>query len=379
MLLRFIPYIGPWLSAVPPILLAAAVAPGWSLAIWTAVLFLVSEGVVGQAVEPMIYGHHTGLSPVAVVIAAIFWGWLWGPIGLILSTPLTLCLVVLGRHVKRLEFLDVLFGDQPALTPVQTFYQRMLACDITELVEQAETLLDETSLTAYYDKVVLEGLRLASSDFMRGAIVAERLGQLRQVMSEVIEDIGDHDDVDPDDEEDKPVPPDLSAGEQRLKDAAAPLPVLSAQMTRSPGFEAEQPVLCVAGRGPFDYSVAEIFVQLLGKHGLGARLVTSEQLSRARLGALDVVGVAMVCFVSLDPNAGSAGMRYLLRRVHQRVDRVPVVVGLAAAASMPGGAAQHLVPIHAYGATLREMTALCLDAATRTGRADEPKPQAVAV
>jgi predicted PurR-regulated permease PerM len=361
MLMRFIPYIGPWISAAPPILLAAAVGPSWAPALWTAGLFVFTEGIVGQAVEPLIYGHHTGLSPVAVVIAAIFWGWLWGPIGLILSTPLTLCLVVLGRHVKRLEFLDVLFGDQPALTPVQTFYQRMLAGDTTELVEQAEALLDETSLSAYYDKVALEGLRLASNDVLRGAIVPERLSRLRQVMLDVIEDLDDHEDADPVSKEDeKPVPEELTPAEQGLKDAAVPPPVAPARIARNPGFEAEAPVLCVAGRGPFDHSVAEMFAQLLAKHGLGARIAKSDALSRARLGALNVAGVGMVCFISLDPAAPSSGMRYLLRRVQQRVQGIPMVAGLGPADAVLGTIHQHGITVQGHAESLREMIEICL-------------------
>ena len=123
-ILRFVPYIGPMIAAVLPATLAAAVSPHWSMVVWTLGLFAVAELITGQVIEPMVYGHSTGLSPVAVVIAAIFWSWLWGPIGLIISTPLTLCLVVLGRHVDRLEFLDVLLGDRPALTPIENFYQR---------------------------------------------------------------------------------------------------------------------------------------------------------------------------------------------------------------------------------------------------------------
>jgi len=142
-LLRFVPYIGSFIAAGLPIALAAAVDPGWSMAIWTAALYLVIELLVGQAVEPMIYGHSTGLSPLAVVVAAIFWSWLWGPIGLILSMPLTLCLVVLGRHVERLEFLDVLLGDRPALTSVESFYQRILAGDADEAQDHAELLLKD--------------------------------------------------------------------------------------------------------------------------------------------------------------------------------------------------------------------------------------------
>ncbi|MGH7100259.1 MAG: AI-2E family transporter, partial [Stellaceae bacterium] len=102
-LLRFIPYIGSWIAAALPIVLAAAVEPGWSMVIWTTALYVGSELTIGQFIEPLVYGHSTGLSPVAVIIAAIFWTWLWGPIGLIISTPLTLCLVLLGRYIERLE------------------------------------------------------------------------------------------------------------------------------------------------------------------------------------------------------------------------------------------------------------------------------------
>jgi hypothetical protein len=128
--LRFVPYIGAVISAVFPLTLAAAVDPGWSMLLWTAALFLVVEPVVGHVIEPLLYGHGTGLSPVAVVASATFWTVLWGPVGLVLATPLTICLVVLGRHVERLEFLDVMFGDRPALSSSELFYQRMLDCEL---------------------------------------------------------------------------------------------------------------------------------------------------------------------------------------------------------------------------------------------------------
>ena len=169
-LLRFVPYIGAPLSALMPLTLAAAIDPGWSLLLWTAALYAVVELTLGQAVEPLLYGHSTGLSPFAVVVAATFWTWLWGPIGLILSTPMTLCLVVLGRHVARLEFLEVLLGDRPPLTPVQSFYQRILAGDPDEAHDQAEILLKDLSLASYYDQVVLNGLRLAVVDAERGVL-----------------------------------------------------------------------------------------------------------------------------------------------------------------------------------------------------------------
>ena len=169
-LLRFVPYVGSWIAAALPIVLAAAVEPGWSMAIWTAVLYAVTELIMGQAVEPLVYGHSTGLSPIAVIIAAIFWTWIWGPIGLIISTPLTLCLVVLGRHIERLEPFDVLLGDRPALTPTEGLYQRMLAGDPDEAEEQAERYLADQPLSSYYDEVVLEALRLAANDILRGTL-----------------------------------------------------------------------------------------------------------------------------------------------------------------------------------------------------------------
>ena len=112
--LRFVPYIGAFIAAAFPLALAVAVDPTWSMLLWTVALFVVVEPIVGHVIEPMVYGHSTGLSPVAVVASATFWTALWGPIGLVLATPLTVCLVVLGRHVERLEFLDVMFGDRPA-------------------------------------------------------------------------------------------------------------------------------------------------------------------------------------------------------------------------------------------------------------------------
>ncbi len=169
-LCRFIPYIGAWIAAALPLILAAAVDPSWSMAAWTLGLFVIAEPIMGQFIEPLVYGRSTGLTPVSVVVATIFWTWLWGPIGLILATPLTLCLVVLGRHVDRLEFLDVLLGDRPALSPIESFYQRMLAGDPDEVQDQAELLLRTRALSAYYDDIALRGLKLAAEDAAREAI-----------------------------------------------------------------------------------------------------------------------------------------------------------------------------------------------------------------
>src|SRR4051812_11245327 len=170
MILRFVPYIGALISAVFPLVLAVAVGSGWSMALYTALLFLVVEPLTGHVIEPLVYGHSSGLSPVAVVGSAAFWTWLWGPVGLVLATPLTICLVVLGRHVERLKFLEVLLGDRPALKPTELVYQRMLADDPVETTEQAWRFLKERPLIAYYDEVLMGGLRLAQADDDRGAL-----------------------------------------------------------------------------------------------------------------------------------------------------------------------------------------------------------------
>ena len=217
-LMRFVPYIGSYVAAGVPILLAAAVDPSWSLTLWVAALFLVTEPIIGQLVEPMLYGRSTGLSPISVVISAIFWGWLWGPVGLILSTPLTLCLVVLGRHVKQLEFLNVLFGDRPALTRVENFYQRVLAGDPDEVQEHAEELLKEMSLSSYYDEVALKGLELAARDLARGVLTRPQVERIKEAVTTLVTELADYDDVDP--ETAPKASPDRSAAEDLPKHPA---------------------------------------------------------------------------------------------------------------------------------------------------------------
>src|SRR5690606_9914091 len=142
-ILRFVPYIGPVIGAMFPIALSFAVAPGWSIPLMTIALFVVLELFSNNVLEPWLYGASTGLSPVAVLVAAVFWTTLWGPVGLLLSTPLTVCLVVLGRHVPQLAFFDVLLGDEPALAPEVRFYQRLLARDPEEAEEIADEFLEE--------------------------------------------------------------------------------------------------------------------------------------------------------------------------------------------------------------------------------------------
>ena len=310
-----------------PVVLGAAVDPGWSLAIAAAALFLVTEPIMGQVVEPMLYGRSTGLSPVSVVISAIFWAWIWGPIGLILATPLTLCLVVLGRHVDRLEFLDVVLGDRPALTPVENFYQRVLAGDPDEALDQAELLLKERSLSSYYDEVALSGLRLAAKDVARGVVTAIQLGRIHEAVHDLIDGLEDHPDTDPSPSEAEEDIAGATGAEQRLPKQPAPDLLPPRAEARPAVWRSQTPVLCIGGRGPLDEAVAAMLAQLLRKHDLGARVLSRDAVSRAQIAALDPDGISMVCISYLEIAGTPSQLRYLVRRIRGRLPAASIVVG----------------------------------------------------
>jgi predicted PurR-regulated permease PerM/methylmalonyl-CoA mutase cobalamin-binding subunit len=290
-LLRFVPYIGSFLAAVAPAALGAAVDPGWGMTLEVVALFAIVEPLTGYVVEPLLYGHSTGLSPVSVIVSAIFWTWLWGPIGLIMSTPLTLCLVVMGRHVKSLEFFDVLLGDRPALTPVESFYQRILANNPDEALAQAETLLTDRSLTDYYDGVVLEGLKLAVEDEARGTIDNTGATRMTRSMLSVIDD---------------------------LQPSSAP------QIQNV----SEIKVICVAGHGAFDDAVTAMLAQLLGQRGIEARRIPNDAVSRETIAALNVEAVDVIAISYLEVTGSPAKLRYLVRRLRERAPAARIIVGL---------------------------------------------------
>ena len=312
-ILRFVPYVGAFLAALPPLLLAIGAEPGWTFAIMTGLLFLIAEPVMGYVVEPFVYGHSTGLSPLAIIVAAIFWTWLWGPIGLLLSTPITLCLVVLGRHVPQLEFMDVLFGDRPALTPVESFYQRMLAGDEGEVHDQAEALLREMPLSAYYDEVVIGGLRLAIVDRRRGALSRPALDAIVESTRELVADLDEHDDRAPDMRE---AGPDLAPVRPRgasTTEQRPPRPLLTGLA-----------VAIIPGTGPADPALAAMLAQLLGKHGQRPSVVDAPDQLAAETPAL--VYLASIAFRPAAPR-----WRGIESDIRQRWPDARIVRGLIAA------------------------------------------------
>jgi predicted PurR-regulated permease PerM len=384
-LMRFVPYVGAFLSAVAPLALAAAVDPGWSMVLWTLALFLVLEPVMGQVVEPLLYGHSTGLSPFAVVVSTLFWAWLWGPIGLILATPFTVCLVVLGRHVEHLEFLDVLLGDRPALTPVENFYQRVLAGDPDEAQAHAELLLRSCSLSAYYDNVALKGLQLAANDALRGVLTPEQVQRIKAAIQELVGDLSGHDDQSmPTAEGTQTTTGHLSGKAERPAPSSEAVPGRAPDRSNlPPPWNGEGAVLCVAGRGPLDEAAAAMLAQLVGKHGLGARVVPHEAVSRARIGSLDVQGVGMICISYLDIRGNPAHLRYLLRRLRQKAAGTPLLVGLWPAEDvvLTDPAMRTQIGADEYVSSLRDAVEACLSrarVASETSSTPDPVREVVA-
>ena len=317
MVLRFVPYIGALVAAIFPLVLAAAVGTGWSMVLSTAALFLVVEPLVGHVIEPLVYGRSTGLSPVAVIAAATFWTWLWGPIGLILATPLTICVVVLGRHVDRLKFLDVMLGDRPALTGAELAYQRMLARDPVEAAEQAQAFLKDKPLVAYYDEIVVEALKLAQGDAERGRLDDESMLGVRDVIVEIVDDLAGHIDVAKPESQDE-----AHRGLAKVEEASQPTAVEPPEARRI-----GTAVLCVPGVGVLDEAIALILTQLLLRRGIASRAEPAEALSGSRIVDLKARNVALVCLCYVE-EATPAQIRYAIRRLRRNVPDAHILVSL---------------------------------------------------
>ena len=384
MLMRFVPFIGSFIAAAFPLLLAAAVDPGWGMFLWTLALYLIAEPIMGSLIEPIIQGQRTGLSPLAVILSAAFWTLLWGPIGLLLAIPLTVVLVVLGRHVERLEFLNVILGDTPPLSPPERFYQRMLAGDPAEAVEQAEKFIKERPLVDYYDEVVIEALRLAQADADRGTLEPSRLDDIRDTSDVVIDALADQDFV-PKTPKKRPLL-DLELGESEdededAKDAAAEEDNEEdreisepSEIVLSDAWKQPNAVLCVASRTALDETVALALARLLEKYGIGTKVIDAQRLRHGTLAPEDREGVQLICVSALDVRERSAHARFLVRRLKRSAPDTPVLGGFwqMDAESTADTAIIDSVAVDATATTLREAIRYCLD----TARADSERSAA---
>ena len=324
--LRFVPYIGPIIGALLPLFLALAVAPGWALLLWTAALFIVMELITGNVIEPWLYGSRTGLSPLAIIVAAIFWTWLWGPLGLVLSTPLTVCLVVLGRHVPQFEFLDVLFGNEPVLEPHARLYQRLLAGDPDEATDHAEEFLEDKYLFEFYDKVAIPALLLGEHDRMRGVLDDEQRRLVAGSAEILVANLDDSAQQEAEEEEVEPeaAGSDDKAGERKVSERKA-----NEDKEAEEAEEVNLPdgtgiaVLCAGGRGELDDAAAAMLAQVLEVQGAAVTKAgfTDIEPDGVRHLELDGLDTVVIGFLNRDSVKHA---RFLVRRLKRRRPKLRV-------------------------------------------------------
>ncbi len=308
--LRFIPYIGAWSAAAAPIGLSMAVSPDWVAPILTIGLFVVLELFVNNVMEPWLYGKNTGISAVALLVAAVFWTWLWGALGLLLATPLTVCLLVVGRHVPQLSFLDTLLGNQPVFELKKRIYQRLLAGDQEEA---AELLLDDLAkrpLIEVYDAVLMPALAMAETHWHLGEFDENRHVFILQSLRASIEELG---------ERQQAIQAKLDAAEVDAGEGAATLTPLAG---------ASKPcVLCLAAHDEADEIVGLMLAQVLEMRGCLTHVVSVAALVNERVDLVEARKPDVVC-ISATPPAAAMHARYLCRRLRERLPEAILVVGL---------------------------------------------------
>ncbi len=305
--LRFLPYIGPPLGGIMPLLLSLAVFDGWTRPLIVLGLFVFTELIVSNLVEPLLYGIHTGISSLAILVAAIFWTAIWGPIGLVLSTPLTVCLLVVGRHVPRLRFLQILLGDEPPLTPDSRFYQRLLAMDHEEARQVLEGYLEGKTLEELYDSVLIPALSLAEQDRHENRLEDASQKFICQSTRELIDELwepgGEHA---------------AAAGGGREDGELSSNEALHDRDSRK--------ILCLPARDEADEIVAIMLAQVLETAGHQAQCVplgtAAEMLAQVKEERPDVV-----CISALPPFA-IPHARSLYAKLQAQDSKLRVVVGL---------------------------------------------------
>jgi hypothetical protein len=304
--LRFVPYVGSLIATALPVALALAVFPGWRHAALAFAAFAVLELTVGNFVEPLLYGAHTGISSLAILVAAVFWATLWGPVGLILSTPLTVCLIVLGRHVPQLSFLEVLLGDEPVLLPEQCFYQRLLAMDQEEARAIAEAYLKENSLESLYESIILPAVKLAEHDHHADDLEDSSIRFMFRSVKELIEDLGDEygGELAPHTAEDDPY----------------------RKRSQVDGTLQGSNIACIPASSGADELVAAMLAQLLRHAGFRAREFRAG-LPEAMLAEVSQRDYGIACVSSISPFAVSEG-RSVCRRLRAISPGLRIVMGL---------------------------------------------------
>jgi predicted PurR-regulated permease PerM len=295
-ILRFIPYIGPWIAAAFPVLLSLAVSPDWQMPLMTISMFIVLEILSNNVMEPWLYGSSTGVSPLALIVAAVFWTWLWGPVGLVLATPFTVCLVVMGRYIPRMEFLAVLLSDEEALTPSEDCYHRLLRAGEHDEIELVDQFLRTHTPTELYDSVLVPVIVIAETDYRHGLLELDQRNFVMQGLRDLVEELA--------------IRAETSSAES--KDGDEPRPPCRVHL--------------VPARTERDEIAALMLGQLLGHSSYeisagAAKATIGEKLTAAEAATPDVVCISVVA------PARIAQVRVLCRRLRERLPTVPIVVG----------------------------------------------------
>lgn len=276
---RYIPFVGTIIAATIPFTLAFAVDPGWSMLTWSIALYAGLELVITNAIEPRLYGSSTGLSAIAVLIAAMFWATLWGPIGLILSTPMTVCLVVLGRYVPQLAFFETLLGSEPVMTPPERFYQRLVSANVEDAVELADEYVAGHNVAQFYTQVAMPAMLLAEADLSHNPADLAPRRNVVDCMTAVLDDI------------------DL---EQNVAVAALPATVL-----------------CIGGRTELDETAAQLLVRLLQDEQIPAKALTPLAIRQESISQLAIGEATVVCLCYLGEHPRSY-VRFVAKRLRRR-------------------------------------------------------------
>jgi predicted PurR-regulated permease PerM len=311
-LLRFVPYIGTPLAAVFPMGMALAVFPGWSQVGLTFALFLLLELTIANLIEPWLYGSHTGVSSFAILVAAIFWGMLWGPVGLILSTPLTVCLILMGRYIPQLNFLEILLGDEPVLSPPAHYYQRLLALDDGEARDIADRYLKQNPIGNLYDSVLIPALSLAEKDRHMNVLDEARTKFIYQSTRELVEELY-----------------------EVCQNATSPDSNDLSAIGETTRFASGLRIVCVPARDEADEIVGTMVMQLLRRAGYEADALPIAAVS-TMLEQVEQLHPAVICVSALPPFAAMQA-KSLCKQLRQRCPNVRIILGLW---EFPGGAAK---------------------------------------
>lgn len=308
--LRFIPYIGPWIAAAMPIGLSMAISTGWVAPLLTAGLFVGLELFNNNVLEPWLYGKHTGVSAVAVLVAAVFWLWLWGPVGLLLATPLTVCLLVVGKHVPQLAFLDILLGNEPVFEPKKRIYQRLVAGDQEEADEFLEDLLEQSPLAEVYDTVLIPALALAETHWHRGEFDDGKHTFILDSLKEMIQDRIERQQ-------------ERQSQERNEDTSEANDDSGLVDLVNSPGLC----ILSLPARSKSDEIAAMMLAQVLETKSCVMRAVSVTFVVSEMIDLVEQQKADVVC-VSATPPGALMHARYLCRQLRRRFPKLKLIVGL---------------------------------------------------